>query len=193
MNCRLDRLWPLAWLKSGAVSAPFPRRSHDSDNVSEPSRDKNLPFWAQSDLRGSIWHPKRCQNRSKKGLAYDFSKKGKMRSARAGAVQTLILSCNFDAISATMRVGRRSQIDVQNTYVKYATFCTHWNHFGCPGCSQRVPWAIILPSFSDFFARLGRMISQGWFRRPVLTEKRPSRHTNQQFRSQNNLTGTQIV
>jgi hypothetical protein len=37
------------------------------------------------------------------------------------------------------------------------------------------------------------MISQGWFSRPVFTEKRSSRHRNQQFWSSNHPPGTQIV
>ena len=156
MNCRLDRLWPLAWLKSGAgpdrfgaVPMPFPWLRQRC----RTQRRKQLPLWAQSDPSGSIWHPKTTPKSIKKVSPVPFfCKMANMRSARAGAVQTLFLLCNFEAISATMRVRRPFKIRAQNTYLKYVTFCVHWSCFGRPGYSQSVPWATILPACSALFA-----------------------------------------
>ena len=68
-----------------------------------------------------------------------FRKTANMRSARAGAVQTLFLPCNFVPVSATMRARRPSEIGVQNTYVKYLYFVCFGVVFGAQGAPKGSP------------------------------------------------------
>ena len=152
MSCRLDRLWPLAWLKSGAG----PDRSGAVPIT--PTKMPN-PAAKITAIVSSKW-PKWLDLASKDDAKIDqksdpciiFGKMANMRSARAGGIQTLFLLCHFEAISATMRVRRPFKIRAQNTYLKYITFCAHWSCFGRPGYSQSVPWATILPACSALFA-----------------------------------------
>jgi hypothetical protein len=159
-----------------------------------PAAKKKVPSWAQSDPSGSIWHPKRRPNPLRMCSVGEFFVKQPTCDPLAPAQSK---HCFWHVILCRLQqqcgpggpLKSVCKILIQNVYILCAL-----GSFWVPRVRfQRSPWATICPSFSTLFAWPGRMISQGWFRRPVLTDKRPSRHTNQQFWSQNDSPGTQTV
>jgi hypothetical protein len=62
-----------------------------------------------------------------------------MRSAHAGAVQTLFLTCTSEPVSSTMRARRHSEIGVQNTCAKYLYFVRFGVVFGAQGAPKGSP------------------------------------------------------
>ena len=75
-----------------------------------------------------------------------------MRSARAGAVQTLFLTCNFEPVSATMWARRPSEIGVQNTYAKCLDFVRFGVVLGAQGAPKGQPFS---HNFHYFLRDLG--------------------------------------
>ena len=84
-----------------------------------------------------------------------FRKTANMRSARAGAVQTLFLTCTFDPVSATMRARTPSEIGVQNTYAKYLYFVLFGVVFGAQGAPKASPGRAFCHHFRYFLHDLG--------------------------------------
>ena len=68
-----------------------------------------------------------------------FRKTANMRSARAGAVQTLFLTSNSEPVSSTMRASRPFEIGVQNTCAKYKYFVRFGVVFGAQGAPKGSP------------------------------------------------------
>ena len=73
-----------------------------------------------------------------------------MRSARAGEVETLFLTCNSEPVSATMRARRHSEIGVQNTYAKCLDFVRFGVVLGAQGAPKAFPWRPFWNNFCYF-------------------------------------------
>jgi hypothetical protein len=86
-----------------------------------------------------------------------FRKTANMRSARAGAVQTLFLTCKFEPVSATMRARRPLGIGVQNAYVKCLYFVRFGVVLGAQAAPKGPPWRQFCHHFRYFLHDLG-----GW-------------------------------
>ena len=119
-------------------------------------------------------------------------KTANMRSARAGAVQTLFLSvilCRFlPQCGPGSHLKWVRKILMQNTHLLCA-LGSFWVPRVLPKPSPGAHFAVIFGTFCMTWADdLSRLVQT-----PVSTEKRPSRHTNQQFCMQNNHPGSQIV
>ena len=78
-----------------------------------------------------------------------------MRFVRAGAVETLFLTCTFDAVSAIMRARRPSEIGVQNAYANYLYFVRFGVVFGAQGASKGSPGRAFCLIFRYFLHDLG--------------------------------------
>ena len=153
MPSRIDRLWPLTRYEFGlgcddsialtTTSHPAPKKSA----IVGPKIPKYL------DLAPKMT-PKSFKNVVP---GWVFWKTVNMRSARAGAVQTLFLTCNFEQVSATMRARRPSEIGVRNIYAKYWCFVHFGVVLGAQGAPKGSPGRPFCHHFQYFLHDLG-----GW-------------------------------
>ena len=171
MTCRLDRLWPLTWLEDGLVSGKF----HSSDNETEATCQTRQLFGPKADHMAPSGTRNDVKIEEKAAPGTTFSENGKY------AIRSRL--CSPNTIFATPFRCVCWQNAGQGTFYKrhltYARKITPFVHVGvvfrAPGCSQRHPQGVNLASFSVPFAWLRQMISQGCFRRPIFSPKRPCR------------------
>ena len=103
-----------------------------------------------------------------------FRKRANRRSAPAGALQTLFLTCNFEPVSGAMRARRPSEIGVQNTYAKYLYFVRFGVVLGAQGGPKGSPgnhFAITFDTFCMTWADdLSRLVQTSRFNRKAILQ-----------------------